>query len=74
MAVAGGQGYLNGEIDGSAFYTGSNASTYGIHIGCLSGSGNPELLFTGKIQAVAIYNTVLSGAEVKEISRLIALL
>ena len=71
MAVAGNQGYYNGSADGGTIGT-ATGTFQAIFIGKL-GLYN-GFWFTGKIQALAIYNATLSAAQVAAISAAMAAL
>jgi len=60
MGVFGNQGYYNGSTDGSTM-TGWGGSAIEIYLGGNNVSGAPGNYFSGYIQAIAIYNTTLSG-------------
>jgi hypothetical protein len=63
IAIGGNQGYRNGVADGGIISSGSGL--FGaIFIGCLNNNGNPEYYFNGYEQAIAIYNTSISAAQV----------
>lgn len=75
MAVAGQYAYLNGSLDGAL-----SGAQSGTPIEIWIGGYNPDAAttsgacFTGKIQAVAIYNTTLSAAQVLAVSTAMAAL
>ena len=70
LAVAGTHGFLNGTNEATITGSGSGVDTYpDIFIGAQNnGSGTAQYKFTGKIQAIAIYNTVLSDAQVAAVT------
>ena len=71
MAVAGNQGYYNGSADGGTIPTaaGTLQAFFIGKLGLFNG-----FWFAGKIQALAIYNTTLSAAQVAVISTAMAAL
>ena len=74
LAIAGQQAYRNGAADGAAIGAWGGTTTYDIWIGGLNLTGTINRVTTGKIQAVAIYNTALTAAQVAAISSAMALL
>lgn len=77
MAVAGSRAYLNGideGIDLGANFIGTGTAQYYI-LARLNASGITDLFFnSGNIQAVAIYDTTLSAAQVLSVSTAMAAL
>jgi hypothetical protein len=69
MAVAGSVGYLNGVVDKTGLTAWGGASVSGITIGTSAG-----LFFAGKIQAIAIYSSVLTADQVAAVSAAMAAL
>lgn len=63
LAVAGNQGYRNGLADGNIFINGF-APTVSPYLGGLNADGTLSNGGIGYIQAIAIYNVVLSAAQV----------
>jgi hypothetical protein len=67
LAVAGDLCYRNGADEGVTTSNWQDTNTYSIWIGRRNGS-TPAHYFNGKIQAVAIYDTTLSAAQVLAIT------
>jgi hypothetical protein len=70
IAVAGNTAYIDGVSDGT-ITTGNYSQTISIYIGAdWQNSGTPPVhtYFAGRIQAVAIYNTALSLAQVEAVT------
>jgi hypothetical protein len=68
MAIAGSKGYKNGTLD--AIMTGTWAGTGAeIYIGCYNSNGTLGLFFNGYVQAIAIYDTILTDNQIYMISR-----
>lgn len=72
QAIAGGTAYINGVSDGAITVASINPTE--IYIGCRNVTGAPDLFFVGNIQALAIYNTVLTSSQVLAISNAMAAL
>ena len=71
IAMAGGTGYLNGVSKGSLGAAGGN-NGWEIYIGARNSQGiTPANFLNGTVCRVAIYNTVLTGDQVKAITRAI---
>jgi hypothetical protein len=69
MAISGQQPYFNGLTDGSTTDAWDTTQTNSIFIGCLHETdGDPNFFLNGKIQAVAIYNTTLTPAQVAAVT------
>lgn len=67
MCVSGASGYWNGNVQVSNISPWAG-SAFAIYIGCRNISGAAGSLMAGNIQAVAIYNSVLSAAQVLAIT------
>jgi hypothetical protein len=65
LAIAGNKGYRNGNLD-ATIATADGTSTLPIKIGYVDWDDWPG--YTGNVQAVAIYNTILSGAQILAVS------
>lgn len=65
MAIAANDGYIDGHKDGLT--TGTTIGAYAIAIGALNSSGVIGNFMPGKVQAVAIYNTILNPTQVARI-------
>ncbi|MFA5136619.1 MAG: LamG-like jellyroll fold domain-containing protein [Patescibacteria group bacterium] len=68
MAVAGSQGYLNGTPDGGSIPTGTQYENE-IHIGSFT---DDVPFFSGKIKALAIYDTTLTAEQVSSVNTAIS--
>ena len=70
MAISGSLCYFNGSLDTvSDWFSTAESGTYGeLFLVAQSLDGAPAAYFNGTIQAVAIYNTTLSAAQVAAIS------
>lgn len=67
MCISGYDFYTDGALESSN--SGSQvASAYSNYIGARNSSGSADSFFDGKIQALAIYNTTLSGAQIAAIT------
>lgn len=70
MALVGGSNcYLNGSSDGATVGTFSGAGQ-ALYIGCRNNGGSPDRYCPVTIEAIAIYNAALSGAEVATLTTL----
>jgi hypothetical protein len=72
LAIAGRQAYRNGLPDGGLLTEQSGTQTVSLFIGGISNAGTPNEFFIGNIQAVAIYDTTLTGAQVLAVSNAMA--
>lgn len=63
LGVAGLVGYLNGTSSGS-ITSGSPTYTQGVFIGALNSAGTPQSYIACNVQAVAIFNSTLTPAQV----------
>jgi hypothetical protein len=69
MCIAGQQPYYNGETDGTPLGVWSGSQSNPIFIGCLDlTSGLPGYYFEGSITSMAIYNTILTEAQVAAVT------
>ena len=76
MGMAGQQGYRNGVPDGAAMASWLDTATLSCYIGAYNTAGGPNWLYvpTSKIQACAIYNTILTDAQMLAVSNAMAAL
>lgn len=67
VGFAGNKGYRNGSADSGTIPT-ATGTLPAVFIGCLNSGGSPAYYHAASIQAVAIYNTALTSAQVSAIS------
>jgi len=70
LAISGTHGFRNGTNEATIASGGDPSNKYpALFLGAgNNGSGSPEYKFNGKIQAAAIYNTILSDAQVSAVT------
>lgn len=73
-AIAGKNPYRNGTAESNAIAAGGSASALSIFIGALNLFGAPAQYTNCKVQALAIYSTTLSGADVAALTTAMNLL
>ena len=74
LAIAGNRAYRNGSQETGTMPVGSGTFKTPIYIGRMSGNESYPYYLSCKIQAIAIYNTTLSAAQVAAISSAMAAL
>jgi hypothetical protein len=74
VAVAGNQGYRNGVAEGAAIGAYGQVPAWPVWIGCRNASGVPAYLDTVNVQAFAIYDCVLTSAQVSAVATAMAAL
>jgi len=74
IAVAGAQGYINGAASGGAIGAWPGATVLSVFIGALNQGGVPNPLYQGNIQAVALYDCVLTPSQVVAVAAAMAAL
>lgn len=74
MGVVGAKGYFNGVDENITIPDVVDNLGFNIYIGARSLSGVPNTYYSGKIQAVAIYSTTLSPADVAALTKRMAAL
>lgn len=73
MAVSGANGYFNGVLDTASISLGAS-SLGALFIGAANNGGSPANIYGGNIEAIAIYNTAITGPQVAAVSAAIAAL
>lgn len=69
MAIAGGQGYLNGVVDGGAIGGwGGAAAVLPVYIGCSDNNGVAGSFQTVQIRALVFYNCALTAPQIAAIA------
>jgi peptidoglycan/xylan/chitin deacetylase (PgdA/CDA1 family) len=72
LAVAGNQGYRNGIADGDPVAAYDNAPDDALYIGARNNDGTPDYFLGGRIQSLALFDSVLTAPQVKALATAMA--